>query len=97
MDGYAKFHAYFDGKHHPVYTDQVLPEIGWNCSYARYTSEKVLEITTRWLNGWFDDRIVLEQKGEEMEITFYKDRLVDSEERYDIKHCRGIRLSKEDK
>ncbi len=95
VDGYAKFCAYFDGKHHPVYTDQVLPEIGWNCSYARYTSENVLEITTRWLNGWFDDRIVLEKNGEEVELTFYKDRLVDSEDRYDIRHCKARRILKE--
>ena len=63
VDGYAVFEAYFDGKHHPVYTDNVLPEIGWNCSYARYLDEDTLQITTKWLNGWFDDRIVMKKKG----------------------------------
>lgn len=86
-DGYAVFEAYFDGKHHPVYTDNVIPEIGWNCSYARYLDENTLQITTKWLNGWFDDRIVMIRKGDTLELTFYKDRLVDSENRYTIRHC----------
>ena len=91
VDGYAVFEAYFDGKHHPVYTDNVLPEIGWNCSYARYLDEDTLQITTKWLNGWFDDRIVMKKKGDILEMTFYKDRLTVSDNRYTIKHCTAKR------
>lgn len=84
VNDYAVFEAYFDGKHHPVYTDNVIPEIGWNCSYARYLDQNTLQITTKWLNGWFDDRIVMVRKGDELELTFYKDRLAEGEARYTI-------------
>lgn len=84
VNGYAVFEAWFDGKHHPFYTDNVLPEIGWNCSYARYLDDSTLEITTKWLGGWFEGRIVMKRRGDEMELTFYKDRLEEGKNRYSI-------------
>ena len=69
----------------------MIPEIGWNCSYARYLDENTLQITTKWLNGWFDDRIVIKKKEDILELTFYKDRLTVSEERYTIKHSTAKR------
>lgn len=91
-DGYAVFEAYLDGKHHPVYTDNVIPELGWNCSYARYLDEDTLELTTKWLNGWFDDRIVMRRSGGTLSMTFYKDRLHEGADRYRVTHCEAERV-----
>lgn len=92
VDGYAVFEAYFDGAHHPVYTDNVIPEIGWNCSYARYVDESALEITTKWLNGWFLNRIVMERTKRGLHLTFYKDRLHEGQDRYLVTHCEAERI-----
>ena len=38
-----------------------------------------------------DDRIVMKKKGDILEMTFYKDRLTVSDNRYTIKHCTAKR------
>jgi CubicO group peptidase (beta-lactamase class C family) len=91
-DGYAMFEAYFDGTYRLVYTDQVIPEIGWNCSTARYLDENTLEITIKWMNGWFENRIRMQKTEEGLRLTFYKERLQDGPERYQVTHCEAVKI-----
>lgn len=91
-DGYAKFIAYFDGKYRVNYTDNVLPEVGYNCSTARYLDEKTLEITIKWVNSWFINVITFEKDGDKINITTSKDRLHEGKNRYTIHHAAAKKI-----
>ena len=88
-DDYAVFEAYFDGKYHIVETDNPLSKIRKTASTARFIDENTLEITTKWLNSWFENVITFKNEGDTMYITTSKDRLQEAipELRYTVHHA----------
>ncbi|MEX1377258.1 MAG: serine hydrolase [Eubacteriales bacterium] len=79
VDDYAVFEVYFDGKMRLHYTDSVYPELGYNCSTARYLDENTLKITIHWMNGWFVTEMTLSKDGDLFAINTKKTRLRDGD------------------
>ena len=88
-DGYAVFEAYFDGKYHITETDNPLAKIRKTASTARFLDPDTLEITTKWLNSWFENVITFCRCGDTLRITTSKDRLQEGipELRYTVHHA----------
>lgn len=90
-DGYAEFVAWFDGKYRMHYTDNPLPQVGDNCSTARYTDANTLEITIKWMHSWFENVIRFEKTDSGLAITTVKDRLQAGPMRYSIHHAAAVK------